>query len=240
MIYFIVPVYNEELNIEELASSLKKVLPEREKFFVFIDDHSTDNTLKNIDLYFGSMKYHIITKEKNAGPGDSFNIGFEYLLDKTLKEDLIITIEADNTSSLEILDKMVTISELGYGIVLASPYAQGGGFEETTLIRKILSFVANTALRFIFDIKVLTLSSFYRVYKPEAITQIKNKYGVIIEEPGFICMVEVLIKAIRCKISIIEVPMVLSSNKRKGRSKMKIMRTMINYSAFLLKNIFKK
>lgn len=240
MIYFVIPVYNEELNLEELASSLKNSLPDKEKFFVFVDDNSTDHTLKNIEIFFNDMPFHIITKHKNMGPGHSFNLGFEYLLDKITPEDLIVTIEADNTSSIEILGKMISISELGYDLVLASPYAQGGGFEETTLIRKILSFFANNILRFIFDIKVLTLSSFYRVYKPVVLTKIKDKYNVIIQEPGFICMVEILIKAIRCKVSIIEVPMLLYSNKRQGRSKMKIMKTMVNYSIFLIKNIFQK
>jgi dolichol-phosphate mannosyltransferase len=149
--------------------------------------------------------------------------------------DLIVTIEADNTSDIKILERMILNSRAGFDLVLASPYAQGGGFEETTLFRRILSFAANTVLRFCFDVKVLTLSSFYRVYKPDIIKVIKAKYGTIIEEPGFICMVEILIKAIRCKAQIIEIPMVLYSEKRKGKSKMKIIKTGFSYLKFLLK-----
>ena len=241
MLYFIIPTYNEELNIEELSKSLKKVLPDYKKFFVFIDDHSTDGTINKIKSNFEKKEVEIITKIENKGPGDSFNTGFEYLLDQKINEnDLIITIEADNTSDINLLEKMIKISELGYDMVFASPYAQGGGFEETTLWRKFLSFIANNFFRFFFNIKVLTLSSFYRVYKPDVISKIKSKYGIIIKEPGFICMVEILIKAIRCQASVIEVPMLLCSKKRKGHSKMKIFSNMINYAAFLLKNIFKK
>jgi len=190
MLYFVVPVYNEELNIDELARSLKNALPDEKKFFVFVDDCSKDSTIEKIRSCFSLDEVNIITKSVNKGPGDSFNLGFEYLLSKEISnDDLVITIEADNTSDVNILEKMVSLSRMGFDLVLASPYAQGGGFEETTIWRRFLSFVANSLLRFCFDIKVLTLSSFYRIYKPSLLKCVKDKYGVIIKEPGFICMV---------------------------------------------------
>jgi dolichol-phosphate mannosyltransferase len=236
MLYFVIPVYNEELNISELAENLLKVLPDEEKFFVFVDDCSTDRTIEMINGSFPKDSVHVITKPENKGPGNSFDLGFEYLLGLNISStDIIVTIEADNTSDIKILERMILNSRAGYDLVLASPYAQGGGFEETTLFRKILSFAANTVLRFCFDVKVLTLSSFYRVYRPDLLRVIKAKYGTIIEEPGFICMVEILIKAIRCKAEIIEVPMVLHSEKRKGKSKMKIIKTGRSYLKFLIR-----
>lgn len=238
MLYFLIPVYNEELNIDELSVSLKNILPEERKFYVFVDDCSGDKSIEKIISCFPGNCLNVITKPKNKGPGDSFNLGFDYLLSRELSDDdLIITIEADNTSDINILRTMINLSRMGYNLVLASPYAQGGGFEETTLWRRLLSFVANSLLRFFFDVKVLTLSSFYRVYKPLLIKNIKDKYGVIIKEPGFICMVEILIKAIRCKAGIIEVPMKLYSGKRKGKSKMKIIKTGITYLKFLFRNL---
>lgn len=237
MLYFVIPTFNEEMNIPELADNLVHAVQEEEKFFVFVDDGSNDRTIEMINSSFPKDSVHIITKAENKGPGDSFNLGFEYLLgrDDLSNADLIVTIEADNTSDIKILERMLLNARTGYDLALASPYAQGGGFEETTFFRKILSFGANTVLRFFFDVKVLTLSSFYRVYKPEILKVIKAKYGTIIEEQGFICMVEILIKAIRCKAEIIEVPMKLYSARRKGKSKMKIIKTGRSYLKFLLK-----
>jgi len=237
MLYFVIPVYNEELNIEELSVSLNKIMPAELKFFVFVDDCSKDNSIEVIRSCFKGESLHIITKSENKGPGDSFNLGFEYLLSRELSNgDLVITVEADNTSDINILETMVSLSRMEFDLVLASPYAQGGGFEDTTIWRRFLSFIANSLLRFVFDVKVLTLSSFYRIYKPDLIKKIKNKYGVVIKEPGFICMVEILIKAIRCKAEIIEVPMKLYSGKRKGKSKMKIFKTGMTYLKFLVSN----
>ena len=50
-------------------------------------------------------------------------------------------------------------------------------------------------------------------------------------------MLELLIKAIRCDAKIVELPMVLNSNKRVGKSKMKIIKTSIQYVKFIFKGI---
>ena len=124
---------------------------------------------------------------------------------------------------------------MNYSLVLASVYAQGGGFEETSFIRKLISSIANLLFRFVFDVKVLTISSFYRVYSVKLLRDIKKSKGHLITEKGFICMLEILMKAINCNAKIIEVPMVLKSSKRKGKSKMKILKTIIDYIKFLIR-----
>jgi hypothetical protein len=48
-------------------------------------------------------------------------------------------------------------------------------------------------------------------------------------------MFEILLKAIRSGASIIEVPMVLKSQNRKDKSKMKILKTMGQYVKYVLK-----
>ncbi len=62
----------------------------------------------------------------------------------------------------------------------------------------------------------------------------------LFKETGFICMLEILIKAIKCDAKIIEVPMVLKSTKRIGKSKMKIVKTSMDYLKFLIRLKLKK
>jgi dolichol-phosphate mannosyltransferase len=241
-LYFLVPLYNEEQNVALLHKNITSACPGYKKIFVLVDDGSSDKTVVSAARLFETEKnFHIITKNKNLGPGDSFNIGFEWVLSNSTQheKDLVITLEGDNTSDLGILDTMLMLSESGYSLVLASVYAQGGGFEGTTFWRKLISFVANQLLRFAFDIKVLTLSSFFRIYHLNLIAKIKQKHSTIIESTGFICMIEILLKAVRVNAKIIEVPMILKSNVRKGKSKMKILKTSWSYLKFLIAN-FKK
>lgn len=236
MIYFLIPVYNEAANIANLHNQLKLLLPGEDRFIVFSDDGSTDNSPTIIKQYFKDIPHVVLGNGSNQGPGIAFNTGFEWILTNSKSaDDIVITMEADCTSDASILPQMVVINRLGFNLVLASVYAQGGGFDKTSFFRKFLSAVANLMFRFIFDIKVLTLSSFYRVYSIELLRKIKNAYPELITESGFICMVEILIKAIKVNASIIEVPMVLSSQKRIGKSKMKTFKTSLAYLKFLLK-----
>jgi dolichol-phosphate mannosyltransferase len=237
MIFFLIPVYNEALNLPLLADNLNGSLPSQNKFYVFVDDGSTDNSSSIIEQHFQGFSFIILGDGNNHGPGFSFNLGFEWILANSAESnDRIITMEADNTSDIELLYKMVCISDLGYDLVLASVYAQGGGFEKTSFIRKFLSAVANLCFRFLFNINVLTLSSFYRVYTVSIIQNIKKKYPEIIKEKGYISKLEILLKAIRCEAHIIEVPMKLHSSRRIGESKMKIFKNSILYFNFLFRS----
>ena len=242
ILYYLIPTYNESDNIPELLSRITKINNIESTFYVFVDDCSSDNTLNILSSYLKSYKnFHIISKEKNQGPGHSFNLGFEWILShSTSIDDIIITMEADNTSDISILPKMITISQLGYDIVLASVYAQGGGFDKTSFFRKTISLIANMLFRSIYGVKVLTLSSFYRIYSISILQKIKQNNKQIIEEKGFICMLEILLKAIKEQASVIEVPMILKSEMRKGKSKMKIFKTTKAYLRFLLKKSIQK
>lgn len=237
MVYFLIPVYNEEGNVEELCAALTQVLPEEKKHFVFVNDCSTDRTCELIQQSINADVLTIINNPINSVPGYSFNAGLDYILSVSKDDsDNIITMEGDNTSDLAILPVMNNLAkQWNFDLVLASVYAQGGGFSKTSWYRKVISFIANQILRFAYDIKVLTLSSFYRVYKISILRKVKVSYQILISENGFICMLEILIKIIKVNGTIVEVPMILNSDKRLGKSKMKILKTSWQYFRFLLK-----
>ena len=176
MIYFLIPVFNEIDNLEQLCENLLNVLPEYEKYFVFSDDGSTDGSQQKIQQLLEKEKHIVLGDGSNNGPGFAFNKGFEWIIQnsKDIENDMIVTLEADNTSDLKILPVMVKNTEMGFDIVLASVYAQGGGFDKTSFLRRLTSLTANLMLRFVLDLKVLTLSSFYRVYKLSMVKKIRE------------------------------------------------------------------
>lgn len=239
MIFILIPIYNEEKNVLNLSIQLANYNFDDSVTYVFSDDGSNDNTINEIKKYFDNDDFVILGDGINRGPGYAFNTGFEWVLNNSKNDnDIVVTIESDCTSDLSILKEMLILNKLKYDLVLASVYAQGGGFDSTVFHRKFISSIANLIYRFLFNIKVQTISSFYRVYSIELIRKIKVQNNNIIKENGFICMLEILIKSINCKANIIEVPMILHSSKRIGKSKMKIFKTTIEYFVFLFK--FKK
>ena len=60
----------------------------------------------------------------------------------------------------------------------------------------------------------------------------------LLEEDGFACMTEMIIKLSRLPIRISEVPMVLDCNIRQGQSKMKRMKTILAYFRVIRKEVF--
>ena len=202
---------------------------------MLVDDGSTDETAA-IARGFQELPLTLVQHPVNLGVHRVFQTGFETVARLSLSaHDLIVTLEADNTSSLEILDKMLERSREGHELVLASCYAPGGYVVGTTVYRKILSWCANLILRSIPDMpRVYTFSSFYRVYQASFLTKLLTAYGNrLIEMEGFVCVVEILLKSARLGTSISEVPMRLDGTQRKGPSKMKTIRTIRGYFRLL-------
>jgi dolichol-phosphate mannosyltransferase len=236
MLYLLVPTFNEEQNVHKLTSVVKQLLPQTGYKIVIVDDGSTDRTVELLREAFDGLSAEIITKPANQGPGDSFHIGFLRILElSTNDDDHILTFEADNTVSVADLNNLVYIGGAGFDLVLASPYAQGGGFQKTSAGRKMLSFGANLLLRFFFDIRILTLSSFVRLYRVGLLRKVGAKYPVLIESKGFFSMAEILLKAVRSGARVIEVPVQVLSAERVGRSKMKIVKTSFEYISMLIR-----
>lgn len=236
MIYILIPTFNEALNISNLRQKLDTYTDKDKIHFVFADDCSTDETILLIRENFIGCNLTILEADINMGPGFAFNRGFNWILENSVSlEDVVVTMEADTTSDIDLLDTMLMLQARGFDMVLASVYAQGGGFSNSSFFRRTISFFANLFMRLFFDIKVLTLSSFYRTYSVKKLVEVKSRYKELISENGFVCMVELLVKFVKMEAKIIEVPMTLKSDNRKGESKMKIRKTFMQYMRFLFK-----
>jgi len=239
MYIFVIPAYNEEQNISQLLRKLKDKMGRRNYSVIIVNDGSRDKT-KEIALGFmKEMPLKVFDHATNLGVGQVFRTGFKAALKEAKNDDVIITKEADNTSDLAILDKLINSIESGYDIALASCYAPGGQVVGTSLYRKILSWGANQLVKLIVPIKgIHTYSSFYRAYRAKYLKDAFILYGdKLIEENGFVCMVELLVKLGKMKPKVIEIPMVLNGNVREGKSKMRTKATIMAYLRLIAKQL---
>lgn len=239
-LFVIIPVYNEEPNIPSLFadfhSLVREFITEFSISFILVDDGSSDRTLLLAKEMGRDLKLEILTHLYNLGPGAAFATGFKYLVGKVDEDDWIITMEGDNTSRCELIRQMLKRATEGFEVIFASPYMYGGGFVETTFIRRLLSAGANLLVKNILDIQgILTVSSFFRLYRGSAIIRMQKVFGAgIVERLGFESMVEMVIKMTMLKMSISEVAMQLDSSRRQGKSKMRQLRTIKGYLTLLL------
>jgi dolichol-phosphate mannosyltransferase len=124
-------------------------------------------------------------------------------------------------------------AEEGYDVVLASPYMYGGGITNTSALRVFISHIANAFVKEFLGVHgIITVSSFFRLHRGSVLLKLQTYYGPrVVERRGFESMIEALLKMMYLKTTISEVPMLLDTNLRVGKSKMKIMRTVLGYLA---------
>ena len=236
-LYIVVPVFNEAQNLAELFASFRELAQQLgEKFqlhFIVVDDGSDDGTANIARQSAHGLSLEILEHGVNRGPGAAFGTAFSYLSAALSEQDWVITMEGDNTSRHSLVLQMLQRAEEGFEAVFASPYMYGGGFSNTSLLRRILSGGANLIVKDMLDVQgILTVSSFFRLYRATALFKLQKAFGPsIVERSGFESMVEMTMKMTQLGLTISEVAMRLDSSKRKGASKMKIMRTIFGYMA---------
>ena len=71
----IVPVYNEEMTLRKLISTVEEVDLPFEKEIILVDDGSTDGTREILKMMSGHCK--VIFQDKNEGKGLAVKRGFE-------------------------------------------------------------------------------------------------------------------------------------------------------------------
>jgi dolichol-phosphate mannosyltransferase len=240
-IYFVIPAYNEAENLPYLLKSICRVgrYFDLSPYAIIVDDASTDATPEVIDQYKEELNITLIHHEKNEGPGAAFQTGFKTILQKLNDHDIIITIEADNTSDLCVLGKMIELINRGYDVILANVYGSGK-IVGADPIRRFISFLANLLMKIVFRIpNVDTFTSFFRAYRGKALKDLFINYGEnAITEVGFTCMLEILLKFYLLGMSIGQAPMLLDSKIRIGESKMKVLRNMKATLAFMSRYLF--
>ncbi|MDO8734871.1 MAG: glycosyltransferase family 2 protein, partial [Elusimicrobiota bacterium] len=145
MLIFIIPIYNESENIPILLSKIKKLMEDKSFRYkiIAVNDGSTDNSLYIIQEQSKHIPIKICNHTANWGPGKAFLTGFTAALEIANDDDVIVTLESDNTSDLTILPEMISKLNNGNDVVLASCYASGGKVLNTIFYRRFISWSAN-------------------------------------------------------------------------------------------------
>jgi dolichol-phosphate mannosyltransferase len=245
-IFIIIPVFNEKENIVNLSLSINKLCKQLQSHFdfriLFIDDGSRDSTVLTINSTFWEADKDVISFTENCGPGKAFSVGFKSIIDKLDPTDWVLSIEGDGTSDLNEVPKMLIRALIeDYDLILASPYSIGGGMDNTNAFRKLLSVVGNSLARNLLGLGgIWTISSFFRLHKGLLILKSHDKFSTnLITLNGFEGVVEYLMKFKSLSSKISEYPINVNQDLRQGKSKMKVVKTVIGYfKLFLTKSHF--
>jgi dolichol-phosphate mannosyltransferase len=222
MIRFVIPAYDEVENVPRLMADLAPRVHELGAAVIFVDDGSTDGTAEAIKVARAGTRPTVVRHERNRGLGRALESGLRAALEESSNGDAIVTLEADTTSNLDDLPRMLELLDAGHDVVVASVWAPGGRAVGVDPSRAVASRVASSAFRLIGGLRnVHTLSSLYRAYRAGALRRAAEAYGrQLVREPGFAASVELLFKLHNAGARVAEVPTVNDWTRRRGRSKM--------------------
>tara|TARA_B100001057_G_C22861529_1_gene954723 strand:- start:3465 stop:4367 length:903 start_codon:yes stop_codon:yes gene_type:complete len=158
----IIPIYNEEENIEKLYYEIIKSVKSVAKFeVIFIDDGSSDNSLNVLNKLKKNNKIiEVFSFRENQGQTTATLKGFELS-----KGDYIVPLDGDLQNDPSDIDKLIIKFKTDkLDILFGVRHNRKDNF-----LRMFLSSVANKLIKFLFDKNVSDLGCSMRCYKKKVI-----------------------------------------------------------------------
>ena len=121
------PVYNEEKGLGPLLEAFSTTMTQGhfQTQLVIVDDGSTDGTSGLIRAWSSKLSIELVGHPENRGLGESIRDALRRASEMARPEDIIVTMDADNTHNPASIPDMSSLIESGIDIVIASRYRPG-------------------------------------------------------------------------------------------------------------------
>lgn len=231
MIIVTLPAYNEEVALPPLLDAIAQVrhtsLPELR--VIVVDDGSADDTAGIVRRYAKTNPWvALIQHERNQGLSQAIQTGFQAALQDAAPDDIIVTLDADNTQPPEVIPSMIEQVAGGCDVVIASRFRPGAQVHGVPPLRRLYSRVMGILFQVIFPIRgVRDYSCGFRAYRVDVLRRAYATFGDrFITERGFACMAEIMCQLGRLdRVTFGEVPFILRYDLKPTTTKMRVWRT---------------
>jgi dolichol-phosphate mannosyltransferase len=225
----VLPAYEEAENLPSLLRAVQQTMVENGFLYevIVVDDGSRDRTAAIAEEWAGALPLVLVRHAVNQGLGATLRDGLQTALERAGPADVVITMDADDTHVPGLIVRMVQMIGEGYEVVIASRYQPGARICGVSLMRRAMSRAASLLMRLIVPIRgVRDFTCGYRAYRVELLRRAAARYGgQLVDQAGFQCMVDLLLKLRPLHPIIGEVPMLLRYDRKGGQSKMRVAHT---------------
>ena len=161
----IIPVYNEEKNIQKLFMKIKKL---KIKFdILYIEDNSTDNTRAEILKLVKKNKYiKYIFRKRKKGIGSAHKEAIKWCYKK--KYQKILSMDADGTHDPKYIPALLKNSN-NYDMVITSRFKNPNSIKDWPIERKFLTYARFWLTKVVLSIN-FDASGAYRCFETKKIS----------------------------------------------------------------------
>lgn len=166
IISIVIPCYNEEGNVQLIYKEIKQQLSSYQVEYIFIDDHSTDGTLtelENIAENEPDMKY--VSFSRNFGHQNALKAGLEYATG-----DCVISMDADLQHPPDLLPALIEKWEEGYQVV----YTIRKDLKNVSFFKKSSSNLFYTLINSLSEVEIKQGSADFRLLDKKIVNILVN------------------------------------------------------------------
>lgn len=163
MISVVVPVYNEEANVEPLYRRLTSVLTRLGESYevVFVDDGSQDETGSILEGICQTDNHVVVIRlRRNFGQAAALQAGFDFA-----KGDVIISMDGDLQHDPEDIPQFLSEIAEGYDIVSGWRVAR----KDARITRQLPSQIANWMMARLSGVKLHDFGTTFKAYQRETL-----------------------------------------------------------------------
>jgi dolichol-phosphate mannosyltransferase len=238
-VFVVLPAYNEASNIGAVLDALERTGRKAGLRFhaIVVNDGSRDRTSEVVRTHAATICLKLLEHPNNLGLGATIRDGLLTAVDLASDSDVVVTMDADDTHAPAAIVEMVARIDRGYDVVIASRYQNGSQVIGVPVTRRLLSYAGSALFRTVFPIAgVRDFTCGYRAYRASVLRRAVARYRAeFVNQEGFQCMVDILLKLSRMQLRFDEVPIILRYDRKGGKSKMKVLPTALRTLALLIR-----
>ncbi len=217
--WLILPTYNEAENIEAIVSASAQTLaacsPEGFRILI-VDDDSPDGTGQIGDRLASERgEVEVLHRATREGLGPAYLAGFSHALDNGA--GFVIEMDSDFSHDPADIARLLSAVRGGGGdLALGSRYVPGGGIENWSASRRVISRGGSLYARVILRVPVNDLTGGFKCFRADVLRAI-NLPSVTAR--GYAFQIELTYRAIGRGFKVVEVPIIFR-DRVAGTSKM--------------------
>ena len=166
LISVVVPLYNEEENVEPLHERLMESLNKdgRDYEIIYVDDGSTDGTLPLLEsVQTSDKRVIVISLRRNFGQTAAFAAGFDFA-----RGDIIVTMDGDLQNDPADIPKLLSMMD-SYDLVSGWRKKRRDPF----FSRRLPSMIANSIISRVTGVRLHDYGCSLKAYKRDVVKNIK-------------------------------------------------------------------